>query len=83
MPKDEQAYHWHAGVLNTMSNIMSVIGLQQTLFSTGKEIFFTADLLTKFREANYVLAFNLDKVSDHPVKRKILKPEIYFKYHTD
>ncbi len=85
-PIEEDAYYWHAGVYNAMSNMTSVIGLRQTLFFTGKKPYFTADLLSQFRNENYVLAFGMDKdTSDNNVnnKYKIIKNAIYFRLHND
>ena len=83
-PTGEDAYYWHAGVYNAMSNMASVIGLQQTLFFTGAKPYFTADLLSQFKQENYVLAFAMDKDKDNlGYKWKIIKNAIYFRLHKD
>lgn len=80
-PTGDEAYYWHAGVFNAMSNLMSVIGLQQTLYSTGDQVYFTSTLLSQFQRANYVLAFATEKVKGGK-KYKIVQPTIYFRHHT-
>lgn len=57
MPQGHSAYYWHAGVNNVMKNLVNVIGAENFIFSTGGGIYFTSDMLTKFREAQYVFAF--------------------------
>lgn len=57
-PEHSEARHyWHAGVSSAMQNIMSIIGYQNMIFSTGDSIYWTGELLTQFRQQGYVLCF--------------------------
>lgn len=57
LPQGEDAYYWHAGVTNIMSDLINVIGKNNFMFSTGGGIYFTSALLARLRASNYVLAF--------------------------
>ena len=61
MPQGVNAHYWHAGVYNVMSNLTTAIGPGNFLFSTGDTVYWTADLLSEFRERQYVLAFYYNK----------------------
>lgn len=55
---EEDRYFWHAGLYQAMSNIEQIIGPMNFLYATGNQIYWTYDLLTRFKEAQYVLAFD-------------------------
>lgn len=57
LPQGDDAYYWHAGVTNVMSNLINVVGENNFMFSTGGGIYFTSSLLARLRAENYVLAF--------------------------
>lgn len=61
MPQGTDAYYWHAGMYQVMSNLTEAIGVSNFIFSTGDTIYWTADLLTEFKERQYVLAFYYTK----------------------
>jgi len=45
VPIGMEAYFWHAGVRNIMSNLLSLLGENNSFYSTGDGISFTSDLL--------------------------------------
>lgn len=61
MPTGEDAHYWHAGVYNVMSNLINAVGSNNFIFATGDTVYWTADLLSEFREQQYVLAFYYNK----------------------
>lgn len=61
MPKGKDARYWHAGVFNVMNNLTTAIGPSNFMFSTGDQIYWTADLLAQFQQYQYVLAFYYNK----------------------
>ena len=78
MPDEYNAHFWHAGVYNVMSNLTSAIGPLNFLFSTGDQVYWTADLLTELKERQYVLAFYYNKKEE-----KIISSDISAQLHTD
>lgn len=60
-PTGRDAYYWHAGVYNVMSNLTKVIGPTNFMYSTGGNIYFTSDMLSNFRQIGYVFGFYLNK----------------------
>ena len=78
MPEGVNAHYWHAGVYNVMSNLTEAIGINNFIFGTGDTIYWTCDLLAKFREAQYVLAFYYNKTEG-----KITSGSITAQPHTD
>ena len=61
-----------------MSNLTSAIGPLNFLFSTGDQVYWTADLLTELKERQYVLAFYYNKKEE-----KIISSDISAQLHTD
>lgn len=57
MPKGSAAYYWHAGVNNVMKNLINVIGSANFIYSTGDSVYFTSEMLSQFRQAQYVFGF--------------------------
>lgn len=78
MPKGEDANYWHAGVYSVMSNLMEAVGPNNFLFSTGDQVYWTAELLARFRAASYVLAFNWNKT-----EQKITSSHVVALKHED
>ena len=76
-PTGTDAYYWHAGLYNAMINLTDVLGPTNALYVTGNEIAFTVDILQRFKDMNYVFAFNLNK--DH----KISSNTVYAMSHND
>lgn len=64
LPVGRDKYYWHAGVSACMLNLTSAIGYQNFIFSTGDDIYWTADLLRQFREQGYVLGFHYSYVDE-------------------
>ena len=60
-PTGRDAYYWHAGVYNVMSNLTKVIGPTNFMYSTGSNIYFTSDMLSNFRQIGYVFGFYFNK----------------------
>lgn len=61
IPTGVDAHYWHAGMYNVMSNLTEAIGINNFIFGTGDTIYWTADLLSEFRERQYVFAFYFNK----------------------
>lgn len=61
MPAGKDRYVWHAGIYNIMKHLTDVIGKKNFIFATGDSIYYTADLLQKFRQQQYVFAFYVSK----------------------
>lgn len=79
-----ESYYWHAGVRNAMSNIIDIIGRGNIFYSTGTEIYWTADLLTQFRNEQYVLAFYKRKGRNPGDEQKIVSSGVgMMMFHED
>ena len=78
MPDEYNAHFWHAGVYNVMSNLTFAIGPLNFLFSTGDQVYWTADLLAELKKHQYVLAFYYNKREG-----KIISSDISAQPHID
>ena len=58
LPQGDDKHYWHAGVASIMDNLTAAIGYQNVLFSTGNQLYWTGQMLTKFKNKGYVLAFH-------------------------
>lgn len=83
IPQGTEAYYWHAGVRNVMNNLISVIGQGNFIYSTGNKIYWTADLLTEFKNNQYVLAFYKRKTEKDGVGAKIVDSGVGAMLHED
>jgi hypothetical protein len=72
MPTGENAYYWHAGIYNVMNNLTEAIGPSNFIFGTGDTIYWTSDLLAKFKELQYVLAFYYNKTESKIISSNII-----------
>lgn len=83
IPQGTEAYYWHAGVRNVMNNLIEIIGPGNFIYSTGNQIYWTADLLTKFKESQYVLAFYRRKTERDGYGAKIVDGGVGAMRHED
>lgn len=60
-PSGIDRHYWHAGVASIMSNLLEVVGPTNFIFSTGNQVYWTAELLSEFKERQYVLGFSWNK----------------------
>lgn len=83
IPQGTEAYYWHAGVRNVMNNLINIIGQGNFIYSTGNKIYWTADLLTEFKNNQYVLAFYKRKTEKNGVGAKIVDSGVGAMLHED
>lgn len=83
IPQGTEAYYWHAGVRNVMNNLISIIGQGNFIYSTGNKIYWTADLLTEFKNNQYVLAFYKRKTEKDGIGAKIVDSGVGAMLHED